>query len=156
MIQPLYLALLQEAGAAAEDSAPSMLIPILGMAAIFYFLVIAPDRKQRKQQKVMREELKKGDKVLSIGGIYGTIRKTEPNKIHVMVDDKVCMIFSRQSIQGVVDKEGNLLGGKTAPVAKDAPAKETPAEEEPKEEAKQLEKPAASKDEQPKRVVSER
>ena len=149
MMLPLHLALFEEAGAAAEGSAPSMLIPILGMAAIFYFLVIAPDRKQRKQQQVMREELKKGDKVLTIGGIYGTIRKTEPNKIHVMVDDKVCMVISRQSIQGEVDKEGNLLGGKGA---KDAPAKETP-----KEEPKQIEAAAATKKEdEPERVVSER
>lgn len=151
MIHPLFLALIQDPALAGEGSAPSMLFPILGMAAIFYFLVIAPDRKQRKQQQVMREELKKGDKVISIGGIYGTIRKTEPNKIHVLVDDKVCMTFSRQSIQGVVDKEGNLLGGKALPKSK-----ETPAVEAPEEEVKQLEKPAASKEEQPKRVVSER
>jgi len=156
MTYPLFLALLEDTPAGAEGSAPSMLFPILGMAAIFYFLVIAPDRKQRKQQQVMREELKKGDKVLSIGGIYGTIRKTEPNKIHVLVDDKVCMVFSRQSIQGVVDKEGNLLGAKTAPSAKQAPAQETSAADAPEEQVKQLEKPAASKDDQSKRVVSER
>jgi preprotein translocase subunit YajC len=111
-----FLALIEVPATAAEGSQPSMLFPMLAMGAIFYFVLIAPERKQRKSRQAMLDQVQKGDKIVTTGGIFGTVRKVEENKVHIMVDDKVCMVFTRSSVQGVVDSDGALLGGKAAPV----------------------------------------
>ncbi|MDE0895995.1 MAG: preprotein translocase subunit YajC [Planctomycetota bacterium] len=110
------LALIQDTSTTPEEvSQPSMLFPMLAMGAIFYFVLIAPERKTRKTRKAMLETVKKGDKVMTTGGIFGTVRKVEEHKIHLMIDDKVCMVFTRSAVQGIVDAEGVLLDDKTAP-----------------------------------------
>ena len=93
------LALIQGTSTSPEEvSQPSMLFPMLAMGAIFYFVLIAPERKTRKARKAMLDTVKKGDKVMTTGGIFGTVRKVEEHKIHLIIDDKVCMCSrARQS-----------------------------------------------------------
>lgn len=61
--------------AAAGSGIVGMLLPMAIMFAIFYFLLIRPQQKQRKKEQSMREALKAGDEVLTQSGIIGTIRK---------------------------------------------------------------------------------
>jgi preprotein translocase subunit YajC len=141
MLPHLYnaLALIQDTPETTGDQ-PSMLFPLLAMGAIFYFVLIAPERKTRKKREGMLTAIKKGDRVMTTGGIFGTVRKVEESKIHVMVDDKVCLTFSRTAVQGIVDKEGELLDAKKAPVKdgeknsskKDGERPEQPSDESPK------------------------
>ena len=61
----------------------SMLITFLPMIAIFYFLLIRPENKRKKEAEAMRSSMKKGDKITTIGGIVGTIVDLKEDKIVV-------------------------------------------------------------------------
>ena len=95
-----------------EDSVPTGGIPwfpLVAMGAIFYFLMIAPERKQRKARQAMLDAIKKGDSVMTTGGIMGTVANIEEQRVTLQVSDGVRMKFARQAIQSVLDEEGNAL-----------------------------------------------
>ena len=79
-----------------------MLVPVIGMALIFYFIVLAPQKKARKKQDALVESLKKHDRVVTIGGIVGTIVSIDADNQEVVLevapDTQVRML--RRSIQG--------------------------------------------------------
>ena len=70
-----------EATATAGQSMLSMLITFLPMIAIFYFLLIRPENKRKKEAEAMRSAVKKGDKISTIGGIVGTVVDVKEDKI---------------------------------------------------------------------------
>ena len=70
-----------EATATAGQSMLSMLITFLPMIAIFYFLLIRPENKRKKEAEQMRSTVKKGDKIVTIGGIVGTVVDVKENRI---------------------------------------------------------------------------
>ena len=72
--------------------------------AIFWFLLIAPQRKEQKEKEAMREALKKGDEVVTSGGIHGQIVGVETTTAIVRVAPKVEMILEKASIAHVVKK----------------------------------------------------
>jgi preprotein translocase subunit YajC len=98
------IALLQSAGGAA---AIANFLPIVAIGLVFYFLVIAPANKQRKKQQEMLGTLKKGDQVLTTGGIYGTIQiqGVEPEAVYLKIADNVKVKVARSAISGVVTGE---------------------------------------------------
>ena len=59
----------------------SMLVTFLPMIAIFYFLLIRPENKRKKEAEAMRSAVKKGDKITTIGGIVGTVVDVKEDKI---------------------------------------------------------------------------
>ena len=69
------------AEAGAGGSLLSMLITFLPMIAIFYFLLIRPENKRKKEAEAMRSAMKKGDKITTIGGIVGTVVDIKEDKI---------------------------------------------------------------------------
>ena len=75
-------------GAAAgsgEGSIITTLLPFILIIGVFYFLVIMPQRKKDQEHKKMLEALKKGDKIITNGGIYGRIVNIRENKVTVEV-----------------------------------------------------------------------
>ena len=78
---------------------------------IFYFLMIRPQKKKDKEAREMLNAMKKGDKVVSIGGIHGTVIAVKEQTVIVKVDDNTRLEFSKSAISQVVDK------AKQAPVA---------------------------------------
>ena len=74
-----FLTATTEAGAGA--SLMSLLITFLPMIAIFYFLLIRPENKRKKEAEAMRSALKKGHKITTIGGIVGTVVDIKEDKI---------------------------------------------------------------------------
>lgn len=80
-------------------------LPIVAIGLVFYFLVIAPASKQRKKQAEMLSALKKGDRVLTTGGIYGTIQGVEPDAVYLKIADNVKVKVARSAISGVVTGE---------------------------------------------------
>lgn len=94
------IALLQTSGGG--SSSLVSFIPILAMGLIFYFLVIAPASKQRKKTQEMLSALKKGDRVVTTGGIYGTISRVEGEIVHLKIADTVTVKVARSAISGVV------------------------------------------------------
>jgi len=96
------IALLQSGGGAA---AVANFLPIVAIGLVFYFLVIAPANKQRKKQAEMLSTLKKGDRVLTTGGIYGTIQGVEPDAVTLKIAENVKVKVARSAISGLVSGE---------------------------------------------------
>jgi preprotein translocase subunit YajC len=73
--------------------------------AIWYFLVLAPQSKQRKKLQEMLASLKSGDRVVTSGGIYGTIVGFRDNKVQLQIAAQVKVDVARSAITGVVNDE---------------------------------------------------
>lgn len=87
--------------AAAGNGGLIQILILVGFFAIFYFLMIAPQRKQQKQRQAMLGSLKKGDKVITVGGLHGEIVDLDDDDVRLKVADKVELKFSRSSVQKV-------------------------------------------------------
>jgi preprotein translocase subunit YajC len=95
------IALLQSTGGGAA-AVYANLVPIVGIVLVFYFLVIGPDKKRRKQHQEMLSALKKGDQVITTGGIYGTVQGVEPEAVYLKIAENVRVKVSRSAISGIV------------------------------------------------------
>jgi preprotein translocase subunit YajC len=76
-------------------------IPFILIIAIFYFLIIRPQNKKQKETQKMLDSLKKGDKIVTIGGIHGTIQSVKDKSVVVKIDESVKVEFSRSAISSV-------------------------------------------------------
>ncbi|MCQ2981501.1 MAG: preprotein translocase subunit YajC [Treponemataceae bacterium] len=120
--------------AAAGTSMTSTLIMMALIFVIFYFFLIRPQNKKQKETERMIAALKKGDKVVTIGGIHGTISSTKEQTVIVKVDDGAKIEFNRSAIATVIaDKPAKA--DKKAKKDKDA-AEEAVAEAPVSEENK--------------------
>ena len=79
--------------------------PIAAIFLVFYFLVIAPASKQRRKTQEMLSALKKGDRVVTSGGIYGTIQGVEAEVVYLKIAENVKVKVQRSAITGVVSGE---------------------------------------------------
>lgn len=91
---------------ALQASSPASLLasPIVMMVVvmgIFYVLLILPQQKQQKQVREMRSALKNGDKVITSGGIYGTIVGLEDDAVQLRIADQVKVKVARAAITSV-------------------------------------------------------
>ncbi|GHT77449.1 preprotein translocase subunit YajC [Spirochaetia bacterium] len=77
------------------------LIPFALIIVIFYFFIIRPQNKKQKETQRMLSALKKGDKVVTIGGIHGAIEKVKESTVVIRVDDNAKLEFSRSAISSV-------------------------------------------------------
>lgn len=101
-----------EAGAAAVEGeagqASSLLVlaiqflPLIGLFVVFWFILIRPQRKKDKQVKEMLNNLKAGDRICTIGGIYGTITGIKDDTVTLSVGrDNLSMVVARWGIRSV-------------------------------------------------------
>ena len=81
------------------------MLPIAAIFLVFYFLVIAPANKQRKKTAEMLSSLKKGDRVVTSGGIYGTIQGVEAEVVYLKIADNVKVKVLRSAVTGVATGE---------------------------------------------------
>ncbi len=101
-----YLPLLQAAsGASQSQSFGSLIVTVVLMIGIFYFFLIRPQSKKQKEMEKMLAALKKGDKVVTIGGIHGVVSSTKEKTIILKVDDNTKLEFNRSAIASVVNPE---------------------------------------------------
>lgn len=133
-----YISLLQ--AAAGSGSMLMSVLPFGLIILIFYFFIIRPQNKKQKETEKMLAALKKGDKIVTVGGIHGVISSTKEKTVIVKVDDNTKIEFSRAAIATVVaDKvEKDAKSGKDdkkADKAAETPAVEA-AEEASTEEKK--------------------
>jgi preprotein translocase subunit YajC len=84
-------------------------LPLIIIFAIFYFLLIRPQQRKAKQHKQLLTELRKGDKVVSSGGLHGVITGLSDDVLTVEISPKVRVKMSRGSISGVIRRtEGQV------------------------------------------------
>jgi preprotein translocase subunit YajC len=82
-------------------------IPLILMFAIFYFLLIRPQQKKAKHHRELLSSLKKGDRVVSSGGLHGVITGLTDEVVTMEIAPKVRVKVSRGSISGLLKKEAN-------------------------------------------------
>jgi len=98
--------------AAAQGGAPesspmwTFVVPMAVMVAIFYFLLIRPQQRKAKEHRQLLENLKRGDRVLTNGGLIGTIINIEEGLVILEVADKVRVEVGRAYIAGFAPKKG--------------------------------------------------
>mgnify|MGYP000357401811 CR=1 FL=1 len=90
------------------------IVPLVLIFVIFYFVLIRPQRKKDKEAKAMLDNLKVGDRICTIGGIYGTIKSIKDDTIELSVGrEDTKMIVARWAIRNVeevtVENDGELL-----------------------------------------------
>lgn len=95
----MVLSFLQTAG---SGSMMASLMPIFLIFVVFYLFIIRPQNKKQKETERMISSLKKGDKVMTIGGIYGVISSAKDKTVIVKVDDNCKIEFSKSAISSVI------------------------------------------------------
>jgi len=89
--------------APAAGSGLVSLFPLLLIMVIFYFLLIRPQQKRLKDHRAVIESLKTGDKVITSGGIYGTIKSVNENDLKIEIAQGVRVRVKRDSIASLSD-----------------------------------------------------
>lgn len=79
--------------------------PIVLMAVVFYFILYRPQKKEQKLRAEMLNGLKKGDRVITAGGMYGTITSLDAKKVTLKVAEKIEIDFLRTSVQSPQKKD---------------------------------------------------
>ena len=92
------MTILQAAPAALAGSQWSMWIMLALIFVVMWFFMIRPQRKQQKELQNFRDSLKKGDKVVTIGGIYGTVCEIKEGSVLIEVDNNVKIRVSKQAL----------------------------------------------------------
>jgi len=88
-----------------ENSGIGQFIPLILIFVIFYFFLIRPQQKKAKEHKAMIENLKRGDKVVTAGGIIGTVERLMDNdKVEIEITENVRVeIIKSTGIQGLLN-----------------------------------------------------
>lgn len=92
------------AGASGGMGAIQQFIPLVLMFAIFYFLLIRPQQKKAKDHKAMLNSIKKGDNVMTAGGVYGKITSVEDTVVGLEIANGVVIKISRSYIASITSK----------------------------------------------------
>ena len=88
---------------AEQGSAIGSFLPLIILFAIFYFLIIRPQQKHQKAHKAMLESLKKGDQIITSGGLIAVIAKTEEDFIKIKLNDDTIVKLDRAYVAKKVE-----------------------------------------------------
>ena len=97
------------AGAAGAAGGFASFIPLVLIFVVFYFLLIRPQQKQAKQHQSFLTELKKGNKVMTKGGVHGVITGLTDSVISLEIAKDIVVKVSRDAIAGSLGKEGAVV-----------------------------------------------
>lgn len=96
----------QTAGGSGQPSMLSALLPFIIIFVIFYFLIIMPARRKQKKHQELIGGLKGGERVITAGGIYGTVTRVMDDRIEIEVDKSTKLQVTKSSVSGIIDKTG--------------------------------------------------
>lgn len=97
-----------EGGEGEGTSGLYMILFLVVLFAFFYFVMIRPQRKKQKEHQQMTQQLKRGDKIVTIGGIYGQIESVSDDSLVIKVESGATIRIARSGVAGVrtQEKEG--------------------------------------------------
>ncbi len=122
-------------GSGGESSIITSLAPIIIIFAIFYFIVIAPQRKKQKMHEAKVSDIGRGSKIITGGGLYGTVQRVIDHRIEIVLEgDNVKAIINRASIASVLEGEPKKPASKS--VTADKNSKKAPAKAKKTAESK--------------------
>jgi preprotein translocase subunit YajC len=105
---PLLMGVPQTSGGGAAGGGGGQLVTMLVtfglIIVVFYFLVIRPQNKKKKDAQKMLENIKRGDKVVTIGGLHGTVESAKEQAVVLKVDDNTKLMFEKSAIAKVVSR----------------------------------------------------
>lgn len=84
------------------------ILPFVAMIAVMWFFLIRPAQKRQRETKSMQTGLKRGDNVITIGGIHGTIDAVDDATVYLKVADGITLRFDRQAVGRVSDSSKTL------------------------------------------------
>jgi preprotein translocase subunit YajC len=119
-----------DASASGSGSMMTSFITFGMVIVIFYFMIIRPQKKRDKEAKAMLAAMKKGDRVVTIGGIHGTIVTVKDNTVVVKVDDSARIEFSKNAISTVTARDAVKVAPKEQKVEEETKAVEAETTEE--------------------------
>jgi len=97
-----FLFMAQPQGGNPTDSLISTLIMFALIIGIFYFMILRPQQKRQKERQKMLEAVKKGDKVVTAGGLHGTVAGLDEKTVLLQVADNVKMKFDRSAVNTII------------------------------------------------------
>jgi preprotein translocase subunit YajC len=105
MVNSIWLAM-SSSGQGGSGGGIGMLLPIILIFVIMYFLMIRPQQKKHRQHQQMIQSLRKGDRVVTSGGLYATVLniKEKENRVVVRIAENVKVEIQRNSIAGLIEK----------------------------------------------------
>src|SRR5918994_5596282 len=101
----LVLAGAMPPGGAGGNAVLTQVVFFAAIFAIFYFLLIRPQQKQRREREALLAAVKRGDRVVTTGGIHGTITAIDDATVTLRVADQVRMTFDRAAVGRVVESQ---------------------------------------------------
>lgn len=123
-------------------------LPFVLIIAIFYFFIIRPQNKKQKEAEQMRNAISKGDKVVTIGGIHGTVSSVKERTVIIKVEDGARIEFDRSAIASVIsDKKASVKSDKDKKEEKIEEKSEPASESTTEENASSAESAPAEKTE---------
>lgn len=102
-------------------------LPLILIFVVFYFLLIRPQQKRMKQHKEMLGNIRRGDRIVTNGGLIGQVTKVQDNELQVEIAEGVKVKVLRDMVGNVLAKTEPVSGGKGG----DGGAEETPANDAP-------------------------
>jgi preprotein translocase subunit YajC len=141
LLAGLYVPVLAQSsgGAPAQGGSKmfgSTMIMMVLMFLVIYMLMIRPEQKKSKDRQNMIKEIKRGDRVLMAGGMYGTVGNVKDSTVMVKVSENVVLEFTKASISAVLNEDGT----EKKPVSAKADSKQDKKDAKP--ESDKGEKPA--------------
>ncbi len=96
----IFSVLQADAGAATQvqGGGLNMILMLVAIFAVMYFFMIRPQQKKQKELQKFRNELKKGDKVVTLGGIYGTVEEINADKVMMRIDTNTKIRVAKNSL----------------------------------------------------------
>ena len=90
---------------AQQPSLFASFIPLILIFIIFYFLLIRPQQKKAKEHKILLDSIKRGDQILTSGGMIGKVIKADVHELTVEISDKVNVRIFRSTVSDVLNKK---------------------------------------------------
>ncbi len=103
----LLIVLLQDGAQSGLGGGAANMIFLVGILAVFYFFMIRPQQKRAKEDRLFREGLQKGDKVMTIGGIHGKVVSIDEGAALVQIDEGVKIRISKTALKPIGSIESN-------------------------------------------------
>ena len=83
----------------------AMFLPLVLIFIVFYFFIIRPQKKKEDSRKKMIEAVQKGNRVITIGGVHGTVTQVDETSVLVQVDNNTKLRIEKSALSSVVGKE---------------------------------------------------
>lgn len=98
-----------QAGGSGSGSMISTVVMFSLIILIFYFMILRPQQKRQKERQKLLESVQKGDKVVTVGGMHGTVIGLEEKTVLVQISDEVKIKFERSAISSIT-RGGEEIG----------------------------------------------